>query len=429
LIRRDRATQRAFAVAGTLAAEDLIDTFVDPDLPSTPAEALKALVVERTPAIRRLVESYRDEVLSYDVARLDNVDFLTMPDLVIEYRVRFAHRVQITDPEPADAVFLGDEDQLLVRSQAPSRHLARELARCIEPGADVSVIAPSLHEVLSAPTLDAAMEVLNEYGVRDLDESTWNHVATQVSQGAVDPVDEVDTGQGAHPTTEGEDQGSPSDATPDDSEHRGGQTSASNEEGVASGSGTRLPKKNPSRKGSGQPRTQMASFVSFDEDDDREFDDDEAHERSPVDAAGVLRVLRYEESCGRAPEEQALNNPGFDVLSRDAEGNFLRRIEIKSIGGPWTGFGVWMSARQLEENRTHGDDFWLYVVEHAEDDDAAVIHRIHDPASQATKFGFDAGWQALREPDVDRDDFGKPLVSSTRRLLGWGKGPTGDDAD
>jgi hypothetical protein len=140
-------------------------------------------------------------------------------------------------------------------------------------------------------------------------------------------------------------------------------------------------------------------------------------------------VLLYEESCGRVPEEQPQNNPGFDVLSHDVDGKILRRIEIKSIGGAWTGFGVWMSVTQLDENRTHGDDFWLYVVEHAEDDDAAVIHRIHDPAGHATKFGFDAGWQALREPDIERDDLGKPLGSSTRRLLGWGKAHIGENPD
>ena len=87
-----------------------------------------------------------------------------------------------------------------------------------------------------------------------------------------------------------------------------------------------------------------------------------------------------------------------------------------------------MSATQLEENRTHTDDFWLYVVEHAEDDDAAVIHRIQDPASNATKYGFDPGWQAIREPDIDRDESGNALVGSTRRLLGWGSAPEAPDA-
>jgi hypothetical protein len=170
----------------------------------------------------------------------------------------------------------------------------------------------------------------------------------------------------------------------------------------------------------------MASFVSFD-DEDRGHEDngDEAADKSPVDVAGVRRVLEYERSYGRNPAEQAHNNPGYDVLSKDTNGVVLRRIEIKSIGGAWTGFGVWMSATQLEENRTHPDDFWLYVVEHAEDDDAAIIHRIHNPVGEPTKFGFDAGWQALREPEIERDETGKALVNSTRRLLGWGQSDAG----
>lgn len=424
LIRRDGTTQRALAEAGVRAAEELIETVVDPDIASTPADELRALVVERTPAIVRLVEAHRDEELAYDVARLDSIEFLAVPDLVIEHRVRFAHRVQQTDPQPADAAYLDDSHQLLVRAQTPNRHLARELARCIEPAADVSAIASSLHEVLSASTLDEAMEVLNEYGVRDLDESKWHHVATQVSEEGNDDGD-----AGSHRTPDG--QTPPLDAKPDsDHQHLENGTSESVDTQGDATRGSRRTTRSTSRRGSGQRRTQMASLVWFD-DDDRRLDDsgDEAPDRSTVDAAGVRRVLRYEESCGRVPKEQAHNNPGFDVLSCDAEGNALRRIEIKSIGGAWTGFGVWMSATQLAENRTHGADFWLYVVEHAEDDDAAVIHRIQDPASQATKFGFDAGWQALSEPELDRDDSGRPLVVSTRRLLGWGKGTLGDDVE
>ena len=423
LIRRDRTTQRALAAAGTRPAEDVIDTFVDPDITSAPAEELRALVEERAPAIRRLVESHRDEGLAYDVGRLNDIEFLTMPDLVIEYRVRFAHRVQVTDPEAAEAVFLGDKGQLLVRTQTSSRHLARELARCIEPDADVSVIAPSLHEVLSASTIGDAMEVLDEYGVRDLDEANWEHIVTRTSDEQGGTVDDLDPKEPEQPSSQDNDETPDLDAELQNDDQNGDTGGGSSWEGDGSGNDDRKTKKGSSRKGSGQRRAQMASFVSFDDDEDFDFDEhgDEAPERSPVDAAGVRRVLQYEESCGRVPEEQAHNNPGFDVLSRDADGNLLRRIEIKSIGDSWTGFGVWMSAKQLEENQTHGDDFWLYVVEHAEDDDAAVIHRIQNPASNATKFGFDAGWQALREPDIERDYSGKPLASSTRRLLGWGQ--------
>lgn len=426
LIRRDQTTQRALTAAGVQAAEDLIDTFVDPALASSPAERIRGLILDRRPAIRRLVESHRQDDGTYDVSRLDAVEFREMPGLVIEYRVRFAHRVQITDPEPSEAVFLEDQNQLLVRSQVPSRHLAREVARCIEPEADVSVIAPPLHEILSAPSLGDAMAVLNDYGVRDLDETEWDHVPTQVSDQSVELEDHESQGQDPdelplQPTTGNvlDDGGSDDGPSHGDGSTTGhGDSHGAHQRGAGGKSS-----KNPRRSGAGSRRTQMASFVSFGEDDDRPLDEsgDEAPERSPVDSAGVRRVLEYERSSGRFPEEQAHNNPGYDVLSKNAEGVVLRRIEIKSIGGAWTSFGVWMSATQLEENRAHPDDFWLYVVEHAEDDDAAVIHRIHNPVGEATKFGFDAGWQALREPDIERDVTGKALINSTRRLLGWAK--------
>ena len=426
LIRRDQTTQRALTAAGVQAAEDLIDTFVDPGLASSPAEGIRGLIFDRQPAIRRLVESHRQDDGTYDVSRLDAVEFREMPGLVIEYRVRFAHRVQITDPEPSEAVFLEDQNELLVRTQVPSRHLAREVARCIEPEADVSVIAPPLHEILSAPSLGDAMAVLNDYGVRDLDEAEWDHVPTQVSDETVEPEDQERQDQDPdglprQTTTENvlDDGGSAEVTSPDNGSSTGHCDSHGDSHGGAGGKSS----KNPRRSGTGQRRNQMASFVSFGEDDDRPIEEsgDEAPERSPVDSAGVSRVLEYELSSGRFPEEQAHNNPGYDVLSKNDDGVVLRRIEIKSIGGAWTGFGVWMSSTQFDENRTHANDFWLYVVEHAEDDDAAVIHRIHNPAGEATKFGFDAGWQALREPDIERDDTGKALVNSTRRLLGWGQ--------
>jgi len=166
----------------------------------------------------------------------------------------------------------------------------------------------------------------------------------------------------------------------------------------------------------------MVSFVSYDITPGDDDTGDAAPKRSAIDAAGVATVLAYERSCGREPQEQAHNNPGFDVLSRNNDGDVARRIEIKSIGGAWTGFGVWMSATQMEDNRASGDDYWLYVVEYANDPDAATLHRIQNPAGQATKFGFDAGWQAIREPDLELDEAGKPTTGNTRRLLGWNSG-------
>ncbi|MDH2444531.1 helicase-related protein [Amnibacterium sp. CER49] len=51
--------------------------------------------------------------------------------------------------------------------------------------------------------------------------------------------------------------------------------------------------------------------------------------RAAIERRGVDAVLAAERALGRKPEEQAHNNPGFDVLSRTTEGASLR-IEVKA---------------------------------------------------------------------------------------------------
>jgi hypothetical protein len=415
LIRRDRSTHRALTVAGVRPAEEVITPNINTDASSTEASLLAALLDERRPALERLAEAQRvEDGADYDVERLSETKIAVMPSLTVEYVTRFAHQHQVDPPRATDAIYLPDDGCLIVRTETPNRHTARELALCIAPDVDVSSLAPSILEILTASDLAEAMTVLDEYGVRDLDYTEWERVGSQISV----EVQGLDLDS---PAPSGEDiaSGDTDDSLPSSDEESAGDADLEAEpgDGGNSGGGASSAKSGGKRtqrpSGGGQRRTHMVSFVSFD-DEERGHDDsgDEAADKSPVDVAGVRRVLEYERSCGRNPEEQAHNNPGYDVLSMDA---------IKSIGGAWTGFGVWMSSTQLDENRTHPEDFWLYVVEHADDDDAAVIHRIQNPVGEATKFGFDPGWRALGEPDIERDGSGKALVNATRRLLGWGR--------
>jgi hypothetical protein len=168
--------------------------------------------------------------------------------------------------------------------------------------------------------------------------------------------------------------------------------------------------------------TEMRSYVLFGDDSDHGTTGDESPDALDIDRAGVDRVLAYERARGRKPEEQSHENAGFDVLSRGKGGDVARRIEIKSIRGEWTVRGVMLSSRQFREATEHGDEFWLYVVENAEDDDLYRIHRIQGPANRVDFFGFDNGWAALREPEVELDEQGASAVRSTRSLLGRSPG-------
>ncbi|WP_156174107.1 DUF3883 domain-containing protein [Mycobacterium nebraskense] len=118
-----------------------------------------------------------------------------------------------------------------------------------------------------------------------------------------------------------------------------------------------------------------------------------------VNRAGVDRVLAYERAAGRDPQEQAHNNPGFDVASHHPDGSVARYIEIKSLLGKWAERGVAMSRRQARENADRGDDFWLYVVEFAMDDSRAKVLPIQNPMSKAGSFVFDSGWSAWSASD------------------------------
>jgi hypothetical protein len=104
--------------------------------------------------------------------------------------------------------------------------------------------------------------------------------------------------------------------------------------------------------------------------------------------------LEYEEKNERQPidmNEDDPNHPGYDIESRYEEkgGTRCRYIEVKSKRGQWKKFAsnntslahlVALTPRQTEEALKYGEDYWLYVVEHAEKDELWEIYEICNPA-------------------------------------------------
>jgi len=70
---------------------------------------------------------------------------------------------------------------------------------------------------------------------------------------------------------------------------------------------------------------------------------------------------------------------------------------MTGIRGPWTEMGVSLTRRQFRAAREHGKQFWLYVVEYADDETKAKIHPIQGPFGRITQFWFDNGWRAFAE--------------------------------
>lgn len=118
-----------------------------------------------------------------------------------------------------------------------------------------------------------------------------------------------------------------------------------------------------------------------------------------VSRRGVERVLQYETEHGRLAAEMPVNHPGFDVESRAAPGRQpIRLIEVKGLSGSWE--AEWNTAANppqmtSEQFRLSGQEgrHWLYVVEHALDDEAWVVFPIQTVGSRANRYLFDHGWK------------------------------------
>jgi hypothetical protein len=293
-----------------------------------------------------------------------------------------------------------------------------------------------IEPVLSAGSAEEAHDALDDFGIAKLDatelEEAWSSTAE-----VGDDLEGTDTPQdfasgygdrgGARGGAAGDSDLQEDDPTP--GAGTGNRSSGAGTGGQGLGTGGRRTKGNSDRARSGSAgrsagrHTRLRSYVvEADEDEgERGTVGDEAPDLSPIDMAGVERVLEHERKCGRAPREMAHSNAGFDVESLDRRGALIRRIEIKSTGGQWSIAGVMLSRRQHEQAVEDGDLFWLYVVENAQGSDYK-IYRIQNPASRIDYFGFDGGWKDVAEPDVERDETGMPTARATRNLLNGSPG-------
>ena len=122
--------------------------------------------------------------------------------------------------------------------------------------------------------------------------------------------------------------------------------------------------------------------------------------RSRIERAGVDRVLDFERRTGRRPREMSPTHPGYDIESANAAEEIVRYIEVKSLGGDWDRVGAGLSDIQFTKAQEIGEEYWLYVVERAEHEDAHIV-RIQNPARQVGQFFYDDGWRGLSEEEKE----------------------------
>jgi hypothetical protein len=165
------------------------------------------------------------------------------------------------------------------------------------------------------------------------------------------------------------------------------------------GSGSQLPAGAGARidpSNSPKPRLHAPVFVTYTNKSGEGSDPATNEQNAATDRAGIARVLEFERSQGRNPEEQSHNNEGFDIKSTDENGEVIRYIEVKSLSEAWGESGVALSRPQFTFANNEREKFWLYVVERATSADYK-IHRLKSPGESVTAFIYNDSWRILTE--------------------------------
>lgn len=398
-----------------------------------PGAELAERVVERQPLVQRIVAHESDAPWAEIEARFATVDWASVPELQVSWRMNMPEGGEaVGDARPAHALWDRPSDTLYVMENGAGpvwEGVSIELLRAVLPGAPPGM-ALGVARALGASTYEEGAAALDAARIPRLaDEIDAEVTAGKMSDldaAQADGVDGVGSGADGSTGSDGTDGPSPeeeSDPSPDseqeeplpEEEENGDLSNPKGGDHTDSGAeGGRRPSGSPtsgSKKPDGKPQPRQArlrSYVVAPDDHAAPTSDDSDGEadqrrREEIDRAGVDAVLAMEAEAGRSPEEQAHNNPGYDVLSSSASGDVARVIEVKSCGGSWGPAGVSVSPAQLALARTRRDQFWLYVVENALDPDRRVIWMIQDPYARATNFMFDDGWRGVAEPYGDEE--------------------------
>jgi hypothetical protein len=104
-------------------------------------------------------------------------------------------------------------------------------------------------------------------------------------------------------------------------------------------------------------------------------------------------VMEHEQSEGREPEEMSGNNVGYDIESKEPNGD-IRFIEVKSTKSLWGGDGITLSFAQLNLAYIKKDAFWLYVVENIGSANPR-IYKIQNAAKHIRGFKLNDAWKEI----------------------------------
>lgn len=380
---------------------------------------IEALLADREPALARLIASADTAPWRSVAARLAELSWVAVSRLTIGWELEQFGRIFSSEVKSAAALWVRDDNRVYV--EAPDGDVAsweavsREVLRAAWEDQPPVQLALSVTLVLQARSLAAAERSLDEAGIPRLATDVLATIEASTAQEFDTADDESggatqDLGLEAppHPDAEGKE---PELAGSADDPDRGriAGPGGDSEQAALDGSVASDGEDGGSRGEPREPRRQrsesrLRSYVITDRGEQPDDPPPDARDRSTddrisaIDKAGVEAVVAYELRHGRLPEVMEHTNEGYDVLSAYEDGEPARWIEVKSTSGAWDLAGVALSPAQFRfAQRQVAEQWWLYVVEHALDDDSRRVWAIQDPVERISDYMFDDGWKGLSE--------------------------------
>lgn len=448
-----------------------------------PDEAASTLLSERSSLLMWLVPSLGSQAANQFATSLRSTKIVRTDELTVRTVLEHDGQTIESEPKPQEALFVEDDGILYVHASLgddfwiPSFRAVFESLAANERNGGIGPLAMTAYLVVTAKDESTARRHLEQAGLR---EPAWVKLET-IDYGETDGLGELpqtlqthkgfdeDAGadddshyqvdEFAHETdgineTQGEDGGpendrpsldgdGPKKANDSDWHIRADRKERETSEGSKSCYGAENPNSGEgktskfskidgrSKEVNGKPRERkpslrtqrLRSYVSPKRDDtssseglkgDREYID-------AIDKAAMAAVVDWEGKRGYDPRVQPHNNPGFDIISEPKEGGETRYIEVKGLADDWTERGVKLSRTQMQFARDKGDEFWLYVVEHASDPKKRNVHAIRNPFEKSDEFWFDQGWIDMAD---EKSGDQRMLLEKDRRIQvkNWGKG-------
>jgi hypothetical protein len=231
------------------------------------------------------------------------------------------------------------------------------------------------------------LDELKRLGVTDLAQLRTHLKADLVDDDSQDGDSAANDGNGNDDGESGGDSSRDDEQDEDDSGQDDDERESGGGGGRGGGSG-----KGKGGGGRGGGEREFISYVAAHSAESETDPDGLTHdERMRLEDQAIACILEFEPQLERMPP----GNKGFDLIETDTVGEPQRWIEVKAMKGSLTGRPVGLSQPQMEHARRYGDQYWLYVVEHAADDTGARIIKIRNPFGRTGTFTFDRGWTAV----------------------------------